>query len=134
MSAFGKMAFMARIMIPSQWWEQRWQQQAESAHFDATELAGLCQLSIRQLQREFRRCLGRSPQDWLNERRIIAARRLLLAGQPVKRVAFELGFKQSSHFCRQFKSFNNLTPSEFVFLQIQGNFECRSQIINVAGG
>jgi AraC-like DNA-binding protein len=29
-------------------------------------------------------------------------------------VALELGFKQPSHFCRQFKSFNHLTPSQFA--------------------
>ena len=46
--------------------------------------------------------------------RKIAARQLLLSGQQVKAVAFELGFKQPSHFCRQFKSFNNLTPSQFA--------------------
>jgi AraC-like DNA-binding protein len=87
---------------------------APAAHFDATELARLCHVSKRQLQREFRRWLDRSPQDWLNERRIRAAQKKLLRGDPVKRVALELGFKQVSHFCRQFKSLNDMTPSEFA--------------------
>jgi len=71
-------------------------------------------MSVRQLQRRFRRRFGRSPQDWLNEKRIRVAQKLLLSGQPVKEVAFNLGFKQSSHFCRLFKSRNNMTPSEYV--------------------
>jgi AraC-like DNA-binding protein len=98
---------------------QRWEQLAEPAHYDARELAQLCQISTRQLQREFRRCLGCSPQSWLNQQRIMAAQRLLLAGWPVKAVGYELGFKQTSHFCRQFKSLNHLTPSEFVLRQTQ---------------
>jgi len=43
----------------------------------------------------------------------------------------ELGFKQSSHFCRKFKTYHQLTPSEFVALGMMGA-ECRPQITNVA--
>ena len=91
-----------------------WKNLAGAARYDARELAKLCALSTRQLQRRFKQQLQRSPQDWLNEQRIEAARRLLLSGGQVKRVAFELGFKQVSHFCRQFKVYNNVTPSQFL--------------------
>ena len=64
---------------------------APTAHYNATELAKLCKLSVRQLQRVFRRHFERAPQDWLNEQRIKAAEQLLLSGRPVKTVAFELG-------------------------------------------
>jgi AraC-like DNA-binding protein len=93
---------------------QGWEQLAGKARYDAKELAKLCNLSVRQLERDFRRILERSPQGWLNEQRIKAAQQLLLSGQPVKVVALELGFKQSSHFCRQFKSQTQLTPTEFA--------------------
>jgi AraC family transcriptional regulator len=93
---------------------QGWEQLAGAARYDAKELAKLCNLSVRQLERDFHRCLGRPPQNWLNEQRIKVAQQLLLSGQPVKVVALELGFKQPSHFCRQFKSQLNLTPSQFV--------------------
>ena len=93
---------------------EQWEQLARAARYDTKELARLCHLSVRQLERDFRRDLERSPQDWLNEQRVKAAQQLLLSGQPVKVVAFELGFKQPSHFCRQFKLFNNLTPSQFA--------------------
>jgi AraC-like DNA-binding protein len=104
---------MARMATTRQGWEDL----AKAARYDAKELAKLCHLSVRQLERDFRRNLGHTPQDWLNEQRIKAAQQLLLFGQPVKVVALELGFKQSSHFCRQFKSQNNLTPSQFVLIQ-----------------
>jgi AraC family cel operon transcriptional repressor len=87
---------------------------AVSARYDARELARLFDMSPRQLQRKFNRYMKRSPQDWLNEQRVMAARRLLLTGGSVKEVAFELGFKQVSHFCRQFKMYHHMTPSEFV--------------------
>ncbi len=87
---------------------------AAAANFDARELAKLCRLSIRQLQRDFRQQKGRSPQDWLNERRLTEAQRLLQAGEPVKKVALDLGFKHSSHFCRQFKLRLHQTPTEFA--------------------
>jgi len=105
---------------------ERWEQLAESSGYNAKALARLCSLSVRQLERDFRRDLGRSPQDWLNELRIKISQQLLLSGNPVKRVAYELGFKQPSHFCRQFKSRYKLTPSQFVTLSVE--------TVNVAGG
>jgi AraC-like DNA-binding protein len=124
------LAPMAKIVIT----RQRWEQLAEDAHFDAKELARLCNLSSRQLLREFRRCLGRTPQEWLNERRIVAAQQLLLSGRQIKAVAFELGFKQVSHFCRQFKSTHRMTPSEFALTRTRVEEKCRSGITNVAHG
>jgi AraC-like DNA-binding protein len=93
---------------------QRWEALAETAQFSARELARLCDLSLRQLQREFRRELDCSPRAWLNERRMIAARERLRSGVPVKRVAFELGFKHVSHFCMWFKAENGVTATAFV--------------------
>jgi AraC family transcriptional regulator len=89
-------------------------QLAIQAQFDVKVLAKLCQLSVRQLERNFRSQLGRTPQDWLNEQRLMAAKRLLRSGEQVKTVASSLGFKQSSHFCRHFKLHSHMTPSEFV--------------------
>jgi AraC-like DNA-binding protein len=97
-------------------WEQ-WEVTAQQARYDASEFARYCRLSPRQLQRKFRQTLNRTPQEWLDEQRIEAAKQLLMSGEPVKKVAFDLGYKQSSHFCRQFKSRNGVTPSEFAALQ-----------------
>jgi len=96
---------------------KRWENLAGTARYDAKELAQLCNMSVRQLERDFRHLLDRSPQNWLNEQRVKAAQQPLISGQPVKVVALELGFKQSSHFCRQFKSFHHLTPSQFASQQ-----------------
>jgi AraC family transcriptional regulator len=93
--------------------DERWKQMAPVAHYDAKELAKLCRMSIRQLQRNFRSQFERAPQEWLNEQRLYAAAQLLQSGRQVKVVASELGFKQVSHFCRQFKTMNGITPSRF---------------------
>ena len=97
---------------------------APAAHFNAHELATLCGISTRQLQRHFRFRFRCSPQSWLNYRRLLVAEELLLSGDSVKKVALDLGFKQPSHFCKQFKTRTHMTPSEFVDSQLQ----------NVAGG
>jgi len=109
----------------------KWEELAESSHYDANQLARLCGISTRQLQRHFRRSFHCSPQSWLNDRRLLAAQNLLLAGESVKKVALDLGFKQPSHFCRLFKSRTKMTPSEFAFSQIT---QCRSEITNVVRG
>jgi transcriptional regulator GlxA family with amidase domain len=105
--------------------DQEWEVLAEEARFNARNLARLCNVSVRQLQRVFRRRFSSSPQLWLNEQRMASARELLLAGHSVKQVTFELSFKQPSHFCRIFKSFNQLTPSEFVSIRTMTDRECR---------
>ena len=109
--------------------EWNWEELAQSAHYNAHELAKLCGISTRQLQRHFRFRFRCSPQSWLNYRRLLAAEGLLRSGDSVKKVAFDLGFKQPSHFCRQFKTRNKMTPSQFAVTQ---NVKCRSEITDVA--
>ena len=94
--------------------EQQWEGLAEAAHYHATELAKLYHRSVRQLRREFQRELGRSPRDWLNDRRILAAKQLLLSGEKEKNVAPALGFQHVSYFCYFFKARTGMTPGEFI--------------------
>jgi AraC-like DNA-binding protein len=106
----------------------RWEELAQAVNYDANKLAELCSISTRQLRRHFHQKFQRSPQNWLNDYRMKAAERMLLAGDPVKKVALELGFKHSSHFCRKFKCQKNMTPHEFVLTQIE---TCPSRLTNV---
>lgn len=109
-----------------------WRQLAISARYDSRNLAELIKITPRQLQRIFRNEFGQTPQDWLNEQRILAAKQLLRTGEAVKKIALDLGFKQSSHFCRQFKILNGLTPSEFRNLATNSWMSLRDN--NVANG
>lgn len=116
---------MARALL-----HRRWEEMARSSGYNARKLASLYSISLRQLEREFQKTRGRSPQKWLDEQRIASARKMLLEGLSVKCVALELGYKQSSHFCRHFKERNGMTPSEFV-ASVFVNDQCRYEITNV---
>lgn len=94
----------------------RWTKLARECHFNEQLMAQRCMVSVRQLQRYFAEEMGRTPKAWINEQRMIAARKLLLEGWPVKAVAADLSYKQASHFCREFKRCYNLTPKDYIAL------------------
>lgn len=91
----------------------QWDRLAADSVYNSRKLARLKGVTPRQLQRIFQTQFGRSPQQWLNEQRVLAAKGLLRIGAPIKKVSNDLGFKQTSHFCRQFKIMNGLTPTQF---------------------
>jgi AraC-like DNA-binding protein len=91
-----------------------WAALAEQGKYRAPAVAALLRISLRQLERHCKRQFGCSPQSWLNERRMISASRMLAKAESVKQVAFDLGFKRPSHFCRLFKSFHGLSATQFV--------------------
>jgi AraC-like DNA-binding protein len=92
---------------------------AKNAKYNGSELARLCGVSTRQLQRHFRRWFRQTPQRWLDDRRLIAAQQWLLQGESIKTIAIDLGFKHPSHFCHQFKRRNKMTPTQFVKMRTQ---------------
>jgi AraC-like DNA-binding protein len=56
-------------------------------------------------------CVGEPLQLWMNRLRLHDAWPWLLAGEPVKAVAFRLRFKQASHFSASFKRAYGISPS-----------------------
>jgi|SRR5438876_739806 len=80
-----------------------WVSLARSAGYRPSELARLCSVSLRQLERHFRKHFGSPPKIWLRDLRLKEARELLIRGCYVKTVASELGYKDAPHFCRRFK-------------------------------
>ena len=78
-----------------------------------TELAALCNMSARQLTREFRVSHGCSIGDYIAQNRIHQAKRLLDADQNVKSIAHELGFKSPSHFYLAFHRATGETPRQY---------------------
>jgi AraC-like DNA-binding protein len=97
---------------------QHWAILARSAHYRTSRLAVLCHVSVRQLERDFDEEMGRTPQDWLNEQRAVAARHLLLEGTELKQILKRLGFKQRSQFSRDFKKYHGISPSMFVSVNL----------------
>jgi AraC family transcriptional regulator len=77
------------------------------------ELAGLCNLSVRQLTRAFRASRGRSIGDHVAQSRIDYAKQLLGTDQSVKAIAYSLGFASPSSFSFAFRRATGETPREF---------------------
>ena len=86
---------------------------AEAAHYDPQHLAAILKISLRQLERRFRSEFQCTPREWLNEIRMTHACFLLIELDSIKEVAFQLSFKQPSHFTREFKLYYGITPSLF---------------------
>jgi AraC family transcriptional regulator len=78
-----------------------------------TELASLCNLSVRQLTRGFRASFGRSIGEHVAQCRLDNAKRLLAAEQSVKEVAYSLGFATPSSFSVAFRRATGETPRQF---------------------
>ena len=91
-----------------------WAELGRRARYDATGLAKLTKVHVRQLQRFFRQRLGVSPQVWLNQLRLFEAKQLVLQGASTKEISFVLGFKQTSHFCREFRRAYGNSPRRLV--------------------
>jgi len=78
-----------------------------------SELAALCNLSVRQLTRGFRASKGRSIGDHVAHCRMDNAKRLLATDQSVKAIAYSLGFASPSSFSYAFRRATGETPREF---------------------
>jgi AraC family transcriptional regulator len=77
------------------------------------ELAALCAISVRQLTRGFRVSRGCSLGDYIAQRQMEGAKRLLMAGESVKTVAFTLGFASPSSFTFAFRRATGISPTQF---------------------
>jgi AraC-like DNA-binding protein len=103
---------MARLACPNNF--QQWLKMAEKSAYRAPLLSKMLKVSPRQLRRYTHTDFGCSPQNWLNEQRLVRASKLLKELRSVKTVAFQLGFKQVSHFSREFKLQYGIAPTAFL--------------------
>jgi AraC-like DNA-binding protein len=77
------------------------------------EAAAACGLSPSRLGGLFRKCLGQTPQLWLEQTRLNHARDLLLStGLPVKLISAGCGYNDQRHFATRFRRFFKLTPTQ----------------------
>lgn len=84
------------------------------------ELAKVCNISIRQLTRGFKVSRGCSIGDYMEQRRMEAAKRLLVDGESVKTIAFQMGFSSPSSFTFAFRRAVGISPSQFRQRQTRG--------------
>jgi len=90
------------------------------AHFadnvSLAQLALVTGLSPFYLVRVFHQAVGLPPHAYLNQIRLKHAKDLLLAGRPIARVAYEVGFTDQSHLTRRFKQVYGVSPGH-LFLK-----------------
>jgi iron complex transport system substrate-binding protein len=90
-----------------------WSRRAMLARYRVKELASLCGVSPRHLQRFIRQTEGCCPQQWLNRLKLEFAAGAILKDQtPVKEVAAEFGYSDTAHFSRAFRRYHGVPPSE----------------------
>jgi AraC-like DNA-binding protein len=77
------------------------------------EAGRILEVSPAHLVRSFTHRFGISPHRYLVGRRIEAARRQLLDGLPVARVAADVGFHDQAHFTKHFKRHIGTTPGSY---------------------
>jgi AraC-like DNA-binding protein len=87
---------------------------APQYEYSSRQLASALRMTPRHLQRIFAAVVGRTPQTWLSERRLHAARQMLLTAGTVKEVAFALGFGSASQLSRDFKGHFGVVPSTLL--------------------
>ncbi len=90
---------------------------ALKAKFHPAEFARLKGLSLRQLERIYKRTVGFSPQVVMRFYRHRAAMHALHKGRNPKDFFSEFGYASETHYYSEFKSIERCTPSEFVIKQ-----------------
>lgn len=81
----------------------------------AEDVATYCHLSYSYFSRQFKKVSGITFTKYLNFVRITEAERLLLKrNMSITDIGFAVGFKDTSYFIRQFKSFKQYTPKQFL--------------------
>ncbi|HWB16628.1 MAG TPA: helix-turn-helix transcriptional regulator [Vicinamibacterales bacterium] len=78
-----------------------------------TSLRALCDrvgVSVRTIERAFRKDVGLSFEGWRRQVRLVKAIELLAGGSSVKAAAFDVGYRQPSTFVHMFRQTLGVTP------------------------
>lgn len=78
------------------------------------ELAALCGISVRHLNRQFQALTGSTVADYVTNFQLERAKRMLLADDtPIKNIAFALGFAHPNSFARTFRRVTGMSPQHY---------------------
>jgi AraC-like DNA-binding protein len=71
-------------------------------------------ISEKQLHKATTSLLDKTPKAVINDRVLLEAKRLLAhSNQPVKEIAYELGYDEPTNFIKFFRKYTHTTPTEF---------------------
>ncbi|MEO0471108.1 MAG: AraC family transcriptional regulator [Bacteroidota bacterium] len=78
------------------------------------ELADLAHMNASAFCRFFKKIIGKTPIEYINELRInTASHELLISDQPINQIALQQGFASLSQFNKLFRQYNQQTPSQY---------------------
>ena len=79
-----------------------------------TEIAEIAELSPFHFARSFKQATGSTPIQFLMQRRVDLAKRLLAESEaPIAEIGFRAGFKNQSHFTTLFRKITAMTPKAY---------------------
>ena len=82
-------------------------------HIGVEELARISHLSVSALERRFKKYLGKTPNQFINEYRLEQARKLLIeTSLTISEISYRVGFTDPSYFARKFNMLFDALPSE----------------------
>lgn len=83
-----------------------------SQNLSVTEIAALAGYSVSTFKRKFNEVYRCSPRRWIQNRRLMEARRLLLesSDRTISEIGYAVGFENISHFIHSFKAKFGETP------------------------
>lgn len=85
-------------------------------------IAEHCNLSVSALERRFQKFLGKTPNQFLNEFRLIAGhRQLLTTGKSIADISVSVGFSDPGYFTRMYTRHYGQNPTES---RKHSNFNC----------
>ncbi|WFB35948.1 AraC family transcriptional regulator [Kiritimatiellota bacterium B12222] len=72
-------------------------------------------LSWRRIHDLFKKNMGMTPHEYLNQRRLEEVSKRLLSGlEPPKAIAYSMGFNHLSHFSAWFKKYYGVSPRQYI--------------------
>ena len=92
-------------------WVEDWAERARSSGWRVTLLAKRCGISVSRLETFFLGKFRSTPREWLRRKRLEFALQLLSDGKIVKEASEQAGYKQPSHFSREFKRLYGVPPT-----------------------
>jgi AraC-like DNA-binding protein len=87
--------------------------EASAGPLDVAQLARQAGIGQRTLERRFRAETGLAPAAWRRQRGLLAALERLAAGEPVKAVSADAGYRTPSAFVAAFRDAFGVTPGRY---------------------
>ena len=79
----------------------------------------MCSISENYYRRLFRAEFGASPVEYINNKRIAAAKEMLASGYySVSEIAYECGFAETRYFNAVFKNSTGMSPTQYRQAQL----------------